>query len=169
MIKVLNSKLKNLWEYQNTSLFLFFFCFCFCFCYFFCFLFFLFLLFSNFTKIDTKGAFLVKKTCLVRLRFKRYFSHYLSKCSLIKHTCSQREKLVILWILNKQVKISLRILSKSLMVRELLKRYIKKGCKRQIKQSLGLKKEVINSIFHGRVWIIDLIVELIRKIIIKMR
>ena len=36
-----------------------------------------------------------KQVCLIRLRFERYFSHhwekYLSKFSLIKHTCSWRD------------------------------------------------------------------------------
>ena len=53
-----------------------------------------------------------EQVCLMRLHFKRYFSHqkYLSKRSLIKHTCSWRDKLIALWTLNRQVKIFLRIL-----------------------------------------------------------
>ena len=56
-----------------------------------------------------------KKVCLSGLRFERYFSHhqarwwekYLSKCSPLKHTCSWHDKLIVLWILNRQAKISL--------------------------------------------------------------
>ena len=49
--------------------------------------------------------------------FDRYFSHhwaqwwkkYLSKRSLIKHTCSWRDKLIVLWTLNRQAKTFLLI------------------------------------------------------------
>ena len=47
-----------------------------------------------------------EQVCLMRLRFERYFSHhrarmekYLSKRSLIKHTCSRRDKRIIIKIL----------------------------------------------------------------------
>ena len=54
---------------------------------------------------------------MFRLLFDRYFSHhrarwwekYLSKRSVIKHTCSWRDKLIALWTLNRQAKIFLRI------------------------------------------------------------
>ena len=57
-----------------------------------------------------------EQVCLMRLRFERYFSHhrawwwekYLSKRSLIKHTCSWRDKLIVLWTLNREAKIFLR-------------------------------------------------------------
>ena len=39
---------------------------------------------------------------------------YLSKRSLIKHTCSWRDRLIVLWTLNRQAKIFLRILNISL-------------------------------------------------------
>ena len=54
-----------------------------------------------------------EQVCLSGLRFERYFSHhrekYLSKHSPLKHTCSWHDKLIVLWILNRQAKISLRI------------------------------------------------------------
>ena len=50
------------------------------------------------------------------LTLTRFFFHlvqwwekYISKCSLIKHTCSWRNKLTVLWALNRQAKIFLRI------------------------------------------------------------
>ena len=56
-----------------------------------------------------------EQVCLSVLRFERYFSHhrakwwekYLSKHSPLKHTCSWHDKLIVLWILNRQAKISL--------------------------------------------------------------
>ena len=41
--------------------------------------------------------------------FARWWEKYLSKRSLIKHTCSWRDKLIVLWTLNRQAKIFLRI------------------------------------------------------------
>ena len=38
-----------------------------------------------------------------------WWEKYLSKRSLIKHTCSWRDKLILLWTLNRQAKIFLRI------------------------------------------------------------
>ena len=56
-----------------------------------------------------------EQVCLSGLRFERYFSRwwekYLSKLSPLKHTCSWRDKLVVSWILNRQAKIFLRILT----------------------------------------------------------
>ena len=49
-----------------------------------------------------------EQVCLIRLRFERYFGwweKYLSKRSLIKHTCSWRDKHIVLWTLNRQAKI----------------------------------------------------------------
>ena len=62
-----------------------------------------------------------EQLCLIRLRFKRDFSHPLKR-SLIKHTCSWRDKLIILQTLNRQAKIfssrsSVRLLTKWLWVR----------------------------------------------------
>ena len=37
----------------------------------------------------------------------QWWEKYLSKCSLIKHTCSWRDKLIVLWKLNRQAKILL--------------------------------------------------------------
>ena len=55
-----------------------------------------------------------EQVCLSGLCFERYFSRwwekYLSKRSPLKHTCSWRDKLIILWILNRQAKIFLRII-----------------------------------------------------------
>ena len=52
-----------------------------------------------------------EQVCLSGLPFERYFSRYrekyLSKRSLLKHTCSWRDKLIVLWILNRQEKIFL--------------------------------------------------------------
>ena len=53
-----------------------------------------------------------EQVCLSGLRFERYFSHhqarwwekYLSKRSPLKHTCSWHDKLIVLWILNRQAK-----------------------------------------------------------------
>ena len=53
---------------------------------------------------------------LIRLRFERCFSHhlvqwwkeYLLKRSLIKHSCSWCDKIIVLWTLNQQAKIILR-------------------------------------------------------------
>ena len=49
----------------------------------------------------------------MRLRFERYFFHhrakYLSKRSLIKYICSWNDKLIILWTMNREAKIFLRI------------------------------------------------------------
>ena len=54
------------------------------------------------------------------------------------------------------------------MEKKLLERFMKKNCKRQIKHSLELKKEqrnkVINFMLSGKVTIVNLIVELIKKI-----
>ena len=57
-----------------------------------------------------------EQVCLIGLHFERYFSQwwekYLSKRSPLKHlkhTCSWRDKLIVLWILNSQAKIFLRI------------------------------------------------------------
>ena len=41
--------------------------------------------------------------------FARWWEKYLSKRSLIKHTCSWRDKLIVLWTLNRRAKIFLRI------------------------------------------------------------
>ena len=38
----------------------------------------------------------------------RWWEKYLSKGSLVKHTCSWRDKLIVLWALNRQTKIFLR-------------------------------------------------------------
>ena len=40
----------------------------------------------------------------------RWWERYLSKRSLIKHTCSWRDKLTVLWTLKRQAKMFLRIL-----------------------------------------------------------
>ena len=52
-----------------------------------------------------------EQVCLSGLPFERYFSHYrekyLSKRSPLKNTCSWRDKLIVLWILNRQEKIFL--------------------------------------------------------------
>ena len=57
-----------------------------------------------------------------------------------------------------------------LMVKKLLECLTKKNCKRQIKQNLELKKylkeKVINYMSNGKVMIIHLIVELIKKILL---
>ena len=48
-----------------------------------------------------------EQVCLSRLRFERYgrwWEKYLSKRSLLKHTYSWRDKLIVLWILNRQAK-----------------------------------------------------------------
>ena len=54
----------------------------------------------------------LEQVCLSRLRFERYFARwwekYLSKSSLLKHTCSLRDKLIVLWLLNRQAKIFLQ-------------------------------------------------------------
>ena len=42
-----------------------------------------------------------------------WWEKYLSKRSLIKHTCSWRDKLIVLWTLNGQAKIFLCISNKS--------------------------------------------------------
>ena len=63
-----------------------------------------------------------EQVCVIRLRFERYFSHhrvrwwekYLSKRSVIRHTCSWRDKLIVLWIMNRQTKIFLRIQNKDI-------------------------------------------------------
>ena len=34
----------------------------------------------------------------------RWWEKYLSKCSPLKHTCSWHDKLIVLWILNRQAK-----------------------------------------------------------------
>ena len=39
----------------------------------------------------------------------RWWEKYLSKLSHLKHACSWRDKLIVLWILNRQAKIFLRI------------------------------------------------------------
>ena len=41
----------------------------------------------------------------------RWWEKYLSKRSLLKYTCSWRDKVIVLWILNRQAKIFLRIYS----------------------------------------------------------
>ena len=41
----------------------------------------------------------------------RWWEKYLSKHSPLKHTCSWRDKLIVLWILKRQAKIFLRIIS----------------------------------------------------------
>ena len=52
-----------------------------------------------------------EQVCLSGLPFETYFSHYrekyLSKRSPLKNTCSWRDKLIVLWILNRQEKIFL--------------------------------------------------------------
>ena len=54
-----------------------------------------------------------EKACLSGLRFEGYLSHhrakYLSKRNPLKHTCLWRDKLIVLWILNRQAKIFLHI------------------------------------------------------------
>ena len=42
----------------------------------------------------------------------RWWEKYLSKRSLLKHTFSLRDKLIVLWILNRQAKMFLRISNK---------------------------------------------------------
>ena len=44
----------------------------------------------------------------IPLKKKKWWEKYLSKLSLIKHTCSPRDKLIVLWILNSWAKIFLR-------------------------------------------------------------
>ena len=57
----------------------------------------------------------VQTVFISRLRFERYcivarwWEKYLSKRNPLKHTCSWHDKLTVLWILNRQVKISLCI------------------------------------------------------------
>ena len=48
-----------------------------------------------------------KQVRLMRLRYERYISHH-RKSSLMKHTCSWRDKLNLLWTPTRQVKIFLR-------------------------------------------------------------
>ena len=58
-----------------------------------------------------------KQVGLIRLPLERYFSlplfrnipSFFSKHTLIKHTCSRRDKLIVLWTMNKQAKKFLRI------------------------------------------------------------
>ena len=57
-------------------------------------------------------------SCLIKVHSERNFSHhqpqlwekYLSKCSLIKHACSWRDKLIILWTVNNKQNNALLIL-----------------------------------------------------------
>ena len=55
-----------------------------------------------------------------------------------------------------------------LMVKKLLKHFIRKDCRRLIKKNLGLKKylkeKVMNYVLNGKVMIIHLIAGLIKKI-----
>ena len=41
--------------------------------------------------------------------YARWWEKYLSKHSPLKHTCSWRDKLIVLWMLNRQAKIFLRV------------------------------------------------------------
>ena len=57
-----------------------------------------------------------EQVCLSGLRFERHFSHnlrlwekYLSKRNPLKHTCSWSGKFSMLWILNREAKIFLRM------------------------------------------------------------
>ena len=58
---------------------------------------------NMFTVHNTISLSCHEQVCLIRLHFERYFSYhqarwwekYLSKCSLIKHTCSWRDKFVL--------------------------------------------------------------------------
>ena len=52
--------------------------------------------------------------CWWRLFKALWWEKYLSKSSLLKHTCSWLDKLIVLWILNRQAKIFLRIVLASL-------------------------------------------------------
>ena len=52
----------------------------------------------------------------VSLEVSRWWEEYLSKRSPLKHTCSWRDKLIVLWILNREAKIFLHI-SKRIMVK----------------------------------------------------
>ena len=47
-------------------------------------------------------------TCDIIIYVARWWDKYLSKRSLIKHTCSWRDRLIVLWTLNRQAKIFLR-------------------------------------------------------------
>ena len=49
--------------------------------------------------------------CNIIIYVARWWKKYLSKPSLIKHTCSWCDKLVVLWTLNRQAKIFLHILT----------------------------------------------------------
>ena len=48
--------------------------------------------------------------CDIIIYFARWWEKYLSKDSLIKHTCSWHDKLIVLWTLNRQAKIFLHII-----------------------------------------------------------
>ena len=48
-------------------------------------------------------------TCDLMIYIARWWEKYLSKRGIIKHTCSRRNKLIVLWTLNRQMKIFLRI------------------------------------------------------------
>ena len=65
----------------------------------------------------------ILKVCIFPLNMRniiiyvaRLWEKYLSKRNPLKHTCSCRDKLIVLWILNRQAKIFLRI-SKRIMVK----------------------------------------------------
>ena len=86
-----------------------------------------------------------EQVCLIRLRIfplnmcdiiiyaARWWGKHLSKRSLIKHTCSWYDKLIVLWILNRQAKVFLHI-SKHIMVKPFLAK-IRKLEKTMIKYS----------------------------------
>ena len=47
--------------------------------------------------------------CDIIIYVARWWEKYLSKRNFIKHTCSWRDKLIVLWTLNRQAKIFLRM------------------------------------------------------------
>ena len=59
--------------------------------------------------INNKKLSTIYQTAKVLVVLARWWEKHLSKRNPLKHTCSWRDKLILLWILNRQAKIFLRI------------------------------------------------------------
>ena len=71
-----------------------------------------------------------------------WWEKYLSKRSPLKHTCSWHDKLIVLWILNRQAKISLRIkYSITTVFQMILWNFLEHPCLVCLKMIMWLRKQ----------------------------
>ena len=74
----------------------------------------------------------------------RWWEKYLLKRSPLKHTCSWRDKLIVLWIMNRQAKIFLRI----------SKGYLVESVAPEVLCKMGAPKYLGKFIWKHKCWIL---------------